>query len=145
MPIAIRKELVPKSEVVRFGCFIATSGASAVINVTTRWVLSFVLVYEVTVALAYLVGMVTAFLLARLFVFEGDTGSMQGQFIRFALVNMIGFTQVWLISVGLVRLVFPALGSPPNAETTAHVIGLASLAVTSYLLHKRFSFRGAGP
>ena len=68
---------------------------------------------------------------------------MKGQFARFSLVNIIGFAQVWLVSVGLVRLVFPATWPAPSAETAAHVIGLGSIAATSFLLHKRFSFRGA--
>jgi putative flippase GtrA len=134
---------VPRSEVARFARFITTSGTSAVVNLATRWLLSLVLPYEAAVALAYLVGMVTAFLLARLFVFEQAAGSMHGQFARYTLVNAVGFTQVWLVSVGLARLAFPAVGFTWNAEIVAHATGLSSLTATAYFLHKRFSFRSA--
>ncbi len=137
----ISERIVPLSEKIRFARFLLTSGTSAVINVATRWLLSLVLVYEAAVSLAYVVGMVTAFLLARLFVFERAAGSTHEQFARFALVNAVGFTQVWLVSVGLVRLILPAIGFGWNAETIAHVVGLGSLTATSYFLHKWFSFR----
>ncbi len=140
MPAATH-EKASTSETTRFARFITTSGTSAAIIMATRWLLSLLLAYETAVALAYVVGVVTAFLLARLFVFERVTGDTHAQFARFALVNVIGFTQVWLISVGLVRWVFPAVGPVWNAETLAHLIGLGSLAATSYSLHKRFSFR----
>ena len=143
MPAATH-EKASTSETTRFARFIATSGMSAAINIAARWLLSLHLAYETAVALAYLVGVVTPFLLARLFVFERVAGNTHAQFARFALVNVIGFTQVWLISVGLVRWVFPAVGPVWNAETLAHLIGLGSLAATSYSLHKRFSFRDTG-
>jgi putative flippase GtrA len=128
---------------VRFTRFLATSGTSAVANLIARWLLSFVVVYQVAVALAYLVGIVTAFVLARIFVFHGASGEIHHQFGRFLLVNAVGFCQVWIISVGLDRIVFPAVGFQFHIETLAHLIGLGSLAGTSYFLHKRFSFRPA--
>lgn len=143
MPAATH-EKASTSETTRFARFITTSGTSAAINMATRWLLSLLLAYETAVALAYVVGVVTAFLLARLFVFERVAGDTHAQFARFALINVIGFTQVWLISVGLVRWVFPAVGLVWSAETLAHLIGLGSLAATSYSLHKRFSFRDTG-
>ena len=103
--------------------------------------LSFVVIYEVAIGLAYFTGMTTAFVLARMFVFEAEAGDTKGQYVRFALVNVVAFIQVWCISVGLARLVFPAMGLTWQAETIAHVIGVVSPVVTSYLAHKRFSFR----
>jgi putative flippase GtrA len=77
----------------------------------------------------------------RSFVFEPASGTARRQYVRFAGVNLVGFTQVWLISVGLVRLVFPAVGFAWNAETVAHLIGIASLVPTSFFAHKYFSFK----
>jgi putative flippase GtrA len=87
--------------------------------------------------------MITAFILARVFVFKPVGGHTHGQFFRFALVNGVAFAQVWNVSVGLDRVVFPAIGFIWQAETVAHVIGVLSPVVTSYILHKRFSFRTA--
>ena len=127
----------------RFIRFLLTSGASACVNILARYLLEYVTSYEIAVAIAYLFGMITAFSLARRFVFDAGHDKIGGQFARFALVNAIGFVQVWLVSVGLVRLLFPAMGFTWQAETIAHVIGVASPAVTSYFLHRHFSFRAA--
>ena len=125
----------------RFIRFLLTSGAAAGVNIVARYGLEFVISYEIAVAIAYLFGMVTAFILARRFVFDAGHDNAGGQFARFTLVNAIAFAQVWLISVGLARLLFPAIGFTWHAETIAHVIGVASPAVTSYFLHQHFSFR----
>jgi putative flippase GtrA len=85
--------------------------------------------------------MITAFILARVFVFKPGKGGAHGQFLRFAMVNGLAFAQVWVVSVGLARVIFPAIGFSWCAETVAHIIGVLSPVVTSYVLHKRFSFR----
>jgi putative flippase GtrA len=133
------------TEGARFLRFLAAGGASAAANAVARWLLSRVVSYELAVALAYLVGMAVAFLLMRRFVFQsGGAGNARHQAARFALVNAWSLAQVWAISVGLARVVFPAVGFDWHAETVAHLIGLGSLAVTSYVAHKRFSFRDPG-
>ena len=97
--------------------------------------------FEAAVVLAYIVGMAAAFLLARAFVFTGASGSVHGQAARFAVVNAVAFAQVWLVSVGLARLLLPAIGWIWSPETVAHLVGVASPVVTSYFMHRRFSFR----
>ena len=82
-------------------------------------------------------------ILARVFVFKPAAGDAPGQFLRFAMVNALAFVQVWAVSVGLARVAFPAAGFTWQAETVAHVAGVLSPVVTSYLLHKHFSFRTA--
>lgn len=123
--------------------FIATGGIAAGVNVGARMLLSLWLRYEVAVALAYLAGMTVAFVLARAFVFAPTLGGATGEYIRFGLVNAVSFVQVWLVSVGLARFVFPAIGFTWHAETVAHVIGVVSPVLTSYFAHKHFTFGGA--
>lgn len=125
--------------------FLAAGGTSAVINAATRWLLNLVVPFELAVALAYLVGMAVAFGLMRRFVFNAEAGAAAGQFGRFALVNAWSFAQVWLVSVGLARLIFPWIGMRWQPETIAHLIGLGTLAITSYLAHRYFSFRRRTP
>jgi putative flippase GtrA len=127
----------------RFIRFLLTSGAAAGVNIAARYLLEFITTYEIAVAIAYLFGMATAFILARRFVFDAADDKVGGQAARFGLVNAIAFAQVWLISVGLARLLFPAIGFTWQAETIAHGLGVASPAVTSYFLHQHFSFRAA--
>lgn len=127
----------------RFICFLLTSGLAAGVNVLARYLLEFAMSYPMAVAVAYVIGMLTAFVLARHFVFAAGSHSSHSQFLRFALVNVVSFAQVWVVSVGLAQLLFPAIQLEWHAETIAHVIGVGSPAVTSYLLHQHFSFREA--
>jgi putative flippase GtrA len=133
------------SEKARFATFLLTGGVAAGVNIAARWLLEFVIGFEAAVACAYLAGMVTAFLLARVFVFKQTAGAAHWQFVRFTMVNLVALAQVFLVSVGLARFVFPALAIPWLGETAAHVIGVLSPVATSYILHKHFSFRHAGP
>lgn len=123
-----------------FGRFLVTGGVAAGVNVGARWLLSHSMVYEVAVVVAYLVGMVTAYALSRLFVFERSGRAMVDEAVRFTLVNMVALAQVWIVSVGLARLVFPAIDFTWHAEDIAHLIGVAIPAVTSYFGHRHFSF-----
>jgi putative flippase GtrA len=129
------------SERTRFALFLVTGGIAAAVNIVTRMALESLVSYEAAVGLAYLSGMITAFILARVFVFKAGEGGAHGQFLRFAMVNGLAFAQVWVVSVGLARVIFPAIGFSWRAETVAHVVGVLSPVVTSYVLHKRFSFR----
>lgn len=130
----------------RYLRFLLAGGTSALLNSATCWLLDLVVSFELAVALAYLVGMASAYTLMRLFVFEGRGAPVQGQSARFVLVNILSFLQVWTLSVLLARAVFPAAGFTWQADTVAHVLALGSLAVTSYLAHRHFTFRRrAGP
>lgn len=123
-----------------FGRFLLTGGVAAGVNVLSRWALSHIMAYEAAVVFAYLAGMVTAYLLTRTFVFARSGRAVADEALRFALVNLVALAQVWVVSVGLARLVFPATGFDWHAEDVAHLIGVAIPAVTSYFGHRHFSF-----
>jgi len=129
------------SERARFAAFVITGGIAALVNIMARIAAGQVVGYGAGIGLGYLAGMVTAFLLARVFVFTSARRDAHRQFVRFAMVNALAFAQVWLVSEGLDRLVFPAIGFHWRGETVAHVIGVLSPVAGSYLLHKHFSFR----
>jgi putative flippase GtrA len=127
----------------RFASFIVTGGIAAAVNLVTRWGLSLVVPYELAVALAYLVGMTTAFLLARRYVFDAGGASWLVEYGRFAMVNVMSFFIVLGVSVGLARYGFPAIGMTWHAEDLAHLIGVISPIAISYYAHKHFSFAKA--
>lgn len=124
----------------QFVKFLITGGIAAFVNVASRYVLNRVVQFEVAVALAYLVGMTTAYVLTRNFVFEDSGRAVATEFRRFATVNLFGLVVVWIVSVGLARLVFPAIGFVWHADDVAHLIGVLAPAVTSYLGHKHYTF-----
>ena len=128
----------------RFALFVAAGGTAAVVNVLSRIALNWVMSYEAAIVAAYLCGMTTAYLLNRYFVFAASGRAVATEYMRFALVNLAAVVQVWIVSVGLARFVFPAVGFTWHAETVAHVIGVVVPVFTSYLGHKHFSFSAKG-
>jgi putative flippase GtrA len=125
----------------RFIRFVAVGGFAALVNLGSRVVINEYTSYRWAVALAYLCGMITAFTLSKLLVFEKSGRSTHHEFLWFTLVNVFAAVQVWLISVGLAEYYFPWVGFDWNPELTAHFIGVSVPVITSYLGHKHLSFR----
>ncbi|MDR3474690.1 MAG: GtrA family protein [Devosia sp.] len=123
--------------------FLVTGGLAAAVNIGSRVLLSMLMPFGAAVAVAYLIGMTTAYVLARLFVFERSGQTVHGEFLRFTLVNLVALVQVWLVSVGLADWLFPALRFTWNADLIAHTVGVLSPVVSSYYGHKLFTFRPA--
>lgn len=121
--------------------FALTGGIAALVNLASRYLLNRYMGFEIAVALAYLLGMLTAYALARLFVFSASGRGVRSELVRFTIVNAVALVQVWLISVGLANLVFPAIGFTWHANDIAHFIGVVSPVVTSYFGHRHYSFR----
>ena len=124
----------------RFALFLLAGGIAAAVNILSRIALNWAMPYEAAIVVAYLAGMTAAYLLNRFFVFESSGRGAASEYLRFALVNLAAVAQVWIVSVGLARFVFPAIGFSWQPETVAHVIGVAVPVFTSYLGHKHFSF-----
>jgi putative flippase GtrA len=139
--ITERKKNAAPAEALRVASFAITGGIAAVCNLGSRILFSRVMRYELAVLVAYLIGMGVAFVLARSFVFEKSETAWYAQLARFGFVNLFGFAQVWLVSVGLVRVFFPWTGFRWHPEDLAHLIGVASPIFLSYYAHKHFSFR----
>ncbi len=124
----------------RFIRFMVTGGVAAIVNLVSRYFLNFLTSFASAVAIAYLFGMVTAYVLGRLFVFERSGRTVADEFWRFTVVNLFAAAQVWVISVGLGEYVFPASGFRWHPLDVAHLIGVAVPVLTSYLGHRHFSF-----
>lgn len=121
--------------------FLLTGGIAALVNIASRVLLSQLMRFEWAVVVAYLIGMSTAYFLARLFVFERSGQTITSEYTRFAIVNAVAIVQVWVISVALRNYIFPWVGFAWHPELVAHVIAVASPVVTSYYGHKLFTFR----
>jgi len=124
----------------QFVAFVVAGGIAAAVNIGSRILFSLVMRYEIAILVAYLCGMTVAYILNRMFVFAASGRGMPSEYARFTLVNLLAVAQVWIVSVGLARFVFPAVGFAWHAETVAHVVGVLVPVVTSYLGHKHFSF-----
>ena len=120
--------------------FLVTGGIAAVVNLAGRYALNRYMPFEMAVVLAYLVGMALAYGLARLFVFPASGRPIASEARRFALVNVVSLILVWLVSVGLARLAFPALGFTWHANDISHLIGVAVPTLTSFFGHRLYTF-----
>ena len=121
--------------------FVLASGAAAAVNFATRIVFSVFVPFALAIVLAYLAGMTTAFLLNRRFVFTASTNRLHQQVFWFVMVNLLALAQTLLVSLLLARFGLPALGVTWHAEEIAHAIGIAIPVFTSYISHRRLTFR----
>ena len=128
----------------RFALFLFAGGTAALVNILSRIAFNWLMPYEVAIVVAYLCGMTTAYLLNKHFVFASSGRGVASEYTRFALVNLAAVAQVWIVSVGLARLVFPAISFIWYADTVAHAIGVTIPVFTSYMGHKHFSFAAKG-
>jgi putative flippase GtrA len=125
----------------QFASFLMAGGIAAAANYGSRFIFNIWLAYEPSIVLAYLVGMFVAFVLMRRHVFVEHNQNLVGQVTKFVLVNALAVSQTLLISVALVRYVFPQFNMQLYPEAIAHLIGVLVPAVTSYFGHKLFTFR----
>lgn len=125
----------------RFLRFLFVSGIAAVANIGSRILFSVWLPYVPSIVLAYLVGLCSAFVLNRVFVFRESRNPVHHQAFWFTVVNLAAVLQTLAVSVLLAEFVFPRIGFHWHGETLAHAAGVAAPAVTSYLGHKYLTFR----
>lgn len=125
----------------QFLVFLLTGGFAAAVNFGSRILYNRAMPFSSAVICAYITGMITAFVLAKLFVFRESQQATHRAAGWFILVNVVAVAQTWAISMLLVKWVLPALGVTVFAREIAHGIGVVVPVFTSYLGHKHFSFR----
>jgi putative flippase GtrA len=124
-----------------FLVFLLTGGFAAAVNWGSRIVYNIWMPYSSAIIVAYITGMITAFILAKLFVFKSSTQSTGKSVFFFTLVNLVAVLQTWSVSVGLAYWLFPKLGMNWHDRDIAHLVGVAIPVFTSYVGHKRWSFK----
>ncbi|MDH7944022.1 GtrA family protein [Pseudohongiella sp. SYSU M77423] len=125
----------------QFLIFLATGGTAALVNFVSRIIYDQWLAFSTSVLLAYMTGMVTAYVLARAFVFKTSVQPLYRSIAFFVLVNVLAIVQTWAISLLMLYQVLPALQIDLLAPELAHATGIVVPVFTSYLGHKYWSFR----
>lgn len=133
----IRSNFVSKN----FLMFLLTGGFAAAVNWGSRIVYNRWMPYSAAIVVAYITGMITAFVLAKMFVFTQSKQSTHRSAFFFTLVNLVAVVQTWAVSVGLAYYVFPKVGMTWHQRDIAHLVGVVVPVFTSYIGHKKFSFR----
>jgi putative flippase GtrA len=121
--------------------FVATGSIAAVANIVARYLLNFIVPFEVAVVLAYLVGMVIAFYLFQRMIFGNPDTPLKRRVVRFCQVNLLGLALAEATSIVLARWLFPTVHWTFRPFDVAHLIGVAVPAFSSYFLHKYYTFR----
>lgn len=125
----------------QFVLFLITGGTAAAVNFGSRIIYNVWLGYSTSILIAYLTGMVTAFILARIFVFTDSLNGIRRSAVIFTLVNVLAVAQTWAISMALAYYILPGVGINRYVPEVAHAVGVAFPVFTSYLGHKYWSFR----
>ncbi len=125
----------------QFVLFLLTGGFAALVNFGSRIVFNRWMSFSWAVVLAYLTGMVTAFVLAKIFVFRDSRQAMHRSMAFFVLVNALAVLQTWAISVGLAYYLLPAMGVKTFVREIAHAVGVVVPVFSSYIGHKYWTFK----
>ena len=120
--------------------FVVAGGIAAVVNFVSRIGLNFFFGYATSIMLAYLTGMVTAFLLNRHGVFAPSGKPVRVEALWFLLVNLLAAAQTLFISLLLADVMFPEMGVVAFRKEMAHAIGIVVPVVTSYYGHRYWTF-----
>ena len=107
----------------QFLVFLLTGGIAAAVNFGSRILYNQWMGFSAAIVLAYITGMVTAFVLARLFVFRNSQRALHQSALYFVLVN--GWRTADLaISLLLADWLLPALGVHQYVHELAHAAGV---------------------
>ena len=125
----------------QFVLFIITGGTSAIINILSRIILSNFFRFEIAILISYGIGMITAFFLAKKYVFLNSNKSIKKSFPAFALVNLISVLQTFFLSIFIKKWLIIFFDNLSFIELIAHTCGLGILVFTSFYGHKYITFK----
>ena len=124
----------------QFFLFLLTGGTAAAVNFGSRIFYNRWMDFSIAIIVAYLTGMITAFILVKLFVFKESRQQIRRSAWIFSMVNLLAVVQTWCISLILVYFL-PLMGITKFVHEISHGIGVIVPVFTSYIGHKRWSFR----
>lgn len=124
-----------------FARFVGIGAIAAFANLVARYLLDLFMPFEAAVIIAYMLGMMIAFIAFQKVIFGDPTTPLKRRIIRFSQVNMIGLALAWLVSTTLARIVLPFAGWTFHPFEFAHLAGVATPAFSSYILHRRYTYR----
>lgn len=121
--------------------FVFCGGLAACANMGARWVLSHWLPFEVSIVIAYCIGMVTGFLLFKIVVFtSAHSQNFLKEIVWYIIINILSLAQTLGLSILLAKYIFPKVNMHVYPEDIAHMIGVGIPVITSYLGHKYLTF-----
>ena len=121
--------------------FAAVGVISTCFNLGSRYAFELVFSYELALFGANVVGVVTAFLMNRWFVFQTYNAGAITEMSRFVIVNLVGIAVSWSVAVFLFHKALPAIGFVWHPDLVALAIGIAVPVIPDYFAHRLWTFR----
>ena len=120
--------------------FILTGGLSAIINLSSRIIISNFLRFEISVLISYFIGMITAYYLAKKYVFLNVKKSYKKSLPIFALVNFVAVLQTFFISKYIRIWVMNIFNNLMIIDFISHLCGVIFPIFSSFFGHKYITF-----
>lgn len=120
--------------------FAAAGGFAAFTNWLSRIALSLWLPFTLSILLAYIIGMATAFTLNRIFVFKESEKTISEQAKGFIFMNALSFPVVWFSAIKI-NETLQAFGYKSYSEAIAHAVAVMLPMITTFLFYKVVAFR----
>jgi putative flippase GtrA len=122
--------------------FFMASGVAAGVNFFSRILFSLLFSYPMAIFFAFWMGLTTAFVLNRRFVFKNhSSNSTRKQFGYFLIINLLALLQTMFISLAFAWYILPALEIEKAVNEIAHFLGVSFPIFTSFIGHKYISFK----
>ena len=134
------KYIKDKSTNKEFILFILTGGLSATINLSSRIIISNFLIFEISVLISYLIGMITAYYLAKKYVFLNSKKSYKKSLPIFALVNLVAVLQTFFISKYIRIWLMNIFNNLIIIDFISHLCGVIFPIFSSFFGHKYITF-----
>jgi putative flippase GtrA len=127
----------------QFARFILVGGVALACHWLSRFVFNEFVDYGWAISLAYLVGILVAFVLNKIYVFPYSERSLKFEVSAFLLVNIAAFPVVWAVAYVLGEWILTVYMPRSLALALAHGFAITLPVFVNYALHKLVTFRGA--
>ena len=128
----------------QFGKFLIAGGFAALAKFLSRFLFEPFTGFWQAVALAYIVGFLTAFFLNRRFVFPASGKPLHQEMAWFFLFNALAFPVVVFAALGLEHYIFSHFLPLWLARAVSHGCAIILPVFVNFVAHKMVTFREAG-
>ena len=124
----------------QFLAFLVTGSIAAAVNFFSRIAYSLVMPFYLSVAVAYVTGMITSYFLMTQYVFSGHETPIGRSVSTFVVINLISLLQNWLVTMAMEYYVLPTFGVVQYSTYIASIIGIAFPVAWSFIGYKKLAF-----
>lgn len=125
----------------QFLLFLIAGATAAAIHWLSRIWFNQYVDFSIALVLAYVVGIATAYVLNKRFVFTQSGRNVSAEIRWFVFFNLAAFPLVWGASMVLAEYLIPRIGISWHPREIAHAIAISLPLILNFYLHKFVTFR----